>query len=95
MRTRTTYYTNPQLTGVLQSVSLGADPGTRLHLELNGGVRSERDPTADPARTTATWIGIDADVTLARAWYVLMSATRQRGGLDGYDQVFTGLSFRF
>ena len=95
LRTRTTYYVNPQLTGLLQSAALGVDPGTRLHLELNGGVRSERDPTADPTRTTATWVGVDADLTLARAWYVMVSATRQRGGLDGYDQVFTGLSFRF
>ncbi|HYL54570.1 MAG TPA: hypothetical protein VEU73_03220 [Gemmatimonadales bacterium] len=95
LRTRTTYYVNPQLTGVLQSLTLGVDPGTRLHVELNGGVRSERDPTADPARTTATWEGLDADLTLARAWYLLVSATRQRGGLDGYDQIFTGLSFRF
>ena len=95
LRTRTTYYVNPQLTGVLQSATLGLDPGTRLHLELNGGIRSERDQTADPARTTATWVGIDADVTLARAWYMLVSGTRQRGGLDGYDQIFSGLSFRF
>jgi hypothetical protein len=95
LRTRTTYYVNPQLTGLLQSATLGVDPGTRLHVELNGGVRTERDPTADPARTTATWIGLDADLTLARSWYVLASATRQRGGLDGYDQFFSGLSFRF
>ncbi len=95
LRTRTTYYVNPQLKGLLQSAAFGVDPGTRLHVELNGGVRSERDPTADPARTTATWVGIDADLTLARAWYLMASATRQRGGLDGYDQIFTGLSFRF
>jgi hypothetical protein len=95
LRTRTTYYVNPQLTGLLQSAALGVDPGTRLHLELNGGVRSERDPRAVPARTTATWVGLDADLTLARAWYILASATRQRGGVDGYDQIFTGLSFRF
>ncbi len=95
VRTRTTYYVNPQLTGLLQSVVLGVDQGTRVHLEVNGGVRSERDPTADPPRTTATWVGIDADVTLARAWYLLASATRQRGGVDGYDQLFGGLSVRF
>jgi len=95
LRTRTTYYVNPQLTGLLQSAALGVDPGTRLHVELNGGVRSEREPTADPSRTTATWVGVDADLTLARAWYMMASATRQRGGFDGYDQIFTGLSFRF
>lgn len=95
LRTRSTYYTNPQLHGWLQSAALGFDPGTRVHFELNGGVRSERDPAADPARTTATWMGVDLDVTLQRAWYVMMSATRQRGGLDSYDQIFGGLSYRF
>jgi hypothetical protein len=95
LRTRTTYYVNPQLNGLLQSATLGFDPGTRLHVELNGGVRTERDPIADPARTTATWVGADVDVTLARAWYVMASATHQRGGVDGYDQLFGGLSFRF
>ncbi|HKW41092.1 MAG TPA: hypothetical protein VJN39_07580 [Gemmatimonadales bacterium] len=83
------------MTGWLQSLALVADPGTRFHLELNGGIRAERNPADDPARTTATWVGVDGDVTLARAWYLLLSATRQRGGLDGYDQLFTGLSVRF
>ena len=95
VRSRTTYYVNPTLTGWLQSLALVADPGTRFHLELNGGIRAERNPADDPARTTATWVGVDGDVTLARAWYLLLSATRQRGGLDGYDQLFTGLSVRF
>lgn len=95
LRTRSTYYTNPQLHGWLQSAALGFDPGTRVHFELNGGVRSENDPAADPARTTATWLGADLDVTLQRAWYVMVSATRQRGGLDSYDQIFGGLSYRF
>ena len=95
LRTRTTYYVNPQLKGLLQSATLGFDPGTRFHLELNGGVRAEQDPTASPASTTATWVGLDTDVTLARTWYALLSATRQRGGGDGYDQLFAGVSVRF
>lgn len=95
LRTRTTYYTNPLLHGWLQSAALGFDPGTRLHCEVNGGVRSEHDPAADPASSTVTWIGTDVDLTLARAWYVMASATRQRGGVDAYDQLFGGLSFRF
>ncbi len=95
LRTRTTYYVNPRLKGLLQSATLGIDPGTRLHLEMNGGVRAERDPTADPASTTATWVGLDLDVTLARTWYAMLSATRQRGGVDGYDEVFAGVSVRF
>jgi hypothetical protein len=42
-----------------------------------------------------TWVGADVDVTVAHAWYLMLSATEQRGGVDGYDQVYGGLSFRF
>jgi hypothetical protein len=47
------------------------------------------------ASTALSPPGADVDLTLARAWYLLVSATRQRGGLDGYDEVFGGLSIRF
>lgn len=95
LRTRTTYYTTPALRGWLNALTLGADPGTRLHVGLSGGWRAERDPLSDPVQTSVTWVGGDLDVTLARAWYVMLSATRQRGGLDGNDQLYGGVSFRF
>jgi len=95
LRTRTTRYTNPQLSGWLNSVALTFEPGTRLRFQVNGGLRAEHDPAADPAHTAVTWVGADIDVTLARAWYAMLSATRQRGGMDGYDQVYGGVSVRF
>lgn len=95
LRSRTTYYKTPLLHGWLNAFTLGVDPGTRLHLGLNGGWRAERDPLNDPTGTAVTWVGGDLDVTLARAWYVMLSATRQRGGLDGNDQLYGGVSFRF
>ena len=79
---------------MLQSAALGFAPGDRLRLELNGGLRAEQDALVGPGTVAVTWVGTDADVTLARAWYVMVSATRQRGGVDGYDQIFAGLSFR-
>ena len=95
LRSRTTYYTTPLLHGWLNAFTLGADPGTRVHADVNAGWRAERDPLNDPTGTAATWVGGDLDVTLARAWYVMLSATRQRGGFDGSDQFYGGLSFRF
>jgi hypothetical protein len=95
VRTRTTYYTTPGLRGWLNAVTLGADPGTRIHVDLNGGWRAEHDPLSDPVNLSVTWVGGDLDVTLARAWYVMLSGTRQRGGLDGNDQIYGGVSFRF
>jgi hypothetical protein len=95
VRARTTYYTTPELRGWLNAITLGADPGTRIHVGLNGGWRAEHDPLNDPTGSTVTWVGGDLDVTLARAWYLMLSATRQRGGLDGSDQLYAGVSFRF
>ncbi len=95
LRTRSTRYVNPQLSGWLNSAALSFEPGTRLRLQLNGGLRAERNPTADPPSTSVSWVGADVDVTVARAWYVMVSATRQRGGLDGYDQIYGGVSVRF
>ncbi|HYL22694.1 MAG TPA: hypothetical protein VEU74_13085 [Gemmatimonadales bacterium] len=95
LRTRTTYYTNPQTSGWLQSAAFAVDAGTRVHLELNGGLRAERDPLADPTNFLVTWLGADVDVTLAHAWYLMCSATRQRGGTDGNDQIYAGVSYRF
>jgi hypothetical protein len=95
VRTRGTRYINPQVSGWLGSGAVTADPSPWLHLELNGGLRSERDALADPVRTSVSWIGTDLDATLARAWYLTVSTTRQRGGFDGNDQIYAGLSVRF
>jgi hypothetical protein len=40
-------------------------------------------------------VGTGLDVTLSRAWFFMVSATWQRGGLEGQDQVCGGASFRF
>jgi hypothetical protein len=95
LRTRTTYYIGPEVRGWLEAAALGFEPGDRLRLELNGGLRAEQDLLASPPNTSVSWVGADLDLTLARAWYVMVSATRQRGGVDGYDEVYGGLSFRF
>ena len=93
-RARSTYYRTPALDGWLHSASFALDPG-RLHLELSGGARLEHDPLAVPDRTTATWIGADVDMNVARAWYVLLSASVERGGPEPISQLYTGFSVRF
>jgi hypothetical protein len=95
LRSRSTRYTGPDLTGWLHSLALSIDPG-RVHFELNGGVRQELNPTADPvARVWATWFGADVDLAVARSWYVMLSGTRETGGFEGNDQLYGGISFRF
>jgi hypothetical protein len=94
-RARSTYYQNRRLDGWLHTAALGMDAGGRAHLELSGGVRVERDPLADPASRSITWLGADLDVNLGRAWYLMASGSRERGGAESSTQVYGGLSLRF
>jgi len=95
LRTRTTRYTNPVLTGWLNSLTVGFDPFSRMHLELNGGLRLEQDPLAGPNNVQTSWFGADLDLTLARSWYLLVSATRESGQFDANDQIYAALTYRF
>jgi len=99
VRFRTTRYTSDRAEGWLYSGAIGVTPAWRLHLELNGGARDDRYPGgAPPASASATsvrWLGVDADVGLARSWYLLLSASRTSGGGEGNDQLYTTLSYRF
>jgi hypothetical protein len=95
LRSRTTRYDGPRQSGWLQSLSADITPAPPLRLALNGGVRVVRDPLADPLDYSVGWLGVDADVTLGRRWYVMMSATHESGGMDSTDQLFGGLSYRF
>jgi hypothetical protein len=94
-RVRTTYYKNQRISGWLQSVALAVDPGSQVRLEVSGGARMERDPFAAPATATTLWVGSDLDVNVARAWYLMLSASVEHGGLAPTSQVYTGFSVRF
>ena len=94
-RLRTTYYKNQRISGWLHSAALSLDPGSQIRLELSGGARTERDPFAVSASQTTLWIGSDLDVNIARAWYLMLSASAERGGLAPTSQVYTGFSVRF
>jgi hypothetical protein len=95
VRSRTTRYEGPRQSGWLQSLTVDLTPAGPLHLALNGGLRIEQDPLADPTNVHVTWFGADADLGLARGWYLLLSGTHEAGGFESNDQVYGGLSFRF
>jgi hypothetical protein len=95
LRTRVTYYTNPQNDGWLSSAAASVEPASPLRCELTGGVRAEHELQGTPTHVVVSWVGANVDVTLARAWYVMLSATRQRGGVDGNNELYGGVSFRF
>jgi hypothetical protein len=95
VRARSTYFRSQQVNGWLNSLVLAGDAGNRLHLELSGGARLERDPLATPTTQSVLWGGLDLDVNLARAWYLMLSGTAEQGGGDGTSQFYGGLSTRF
>lgn len=95
VRARSTYYRSDRVDGWLLSTALAFEPGTRLHVELSGGARLERDQLALPASETIRWGGLDLDVNLARVWYVMVSGNVEHGGADPTSQLYGGFSVRF
>jgi hypothetical protein len=95
VRLRATRYVNSNTDGWLGSMALSLMPASRIALELNGGVRTESDPLNDPAQRQLYWFGGYADVALLRTLYFMLSANHEAGALDGTDQVYAGMSYRF
>jgi hypothetical protein len=93
LRSRSTHYTSPGRSGWLQSLTVGIEPGGRGSVQLGGGFRTERAGAA--GSTTTHWFSADADVNLAGAWLMVLSAYREQGASSGYDLLYAGLSLRF
>lgn len=93
VRTRSTRYLNPDFNGWLNSATLTFEPRSLFRFEVNGGQRAERGPVI--GSRSVRWVGTGLDVTVGRAWYLMFSATWQRGALEAQDQLYAGASFRF
>jgi hypothetical protein len=91
VRTRSTRYTTPARQGWLNSVALGVEPFGRGSLQVTSGWRSEQGATP----TSINWLSADMDVSLLRSMFVIVSAYRERGGIEGHDLLYAGASFRF
>jgi len=94
LRSRSTHYTSVGRSGWLQALTVGIEPGGRGSVQVGGGFRTERASTAG-LTTTTHWFSADADVNLAGAWLMVLSAYREQGASSGYDLLYAGLSCRF
>ena len=104
VRTRSTSYTTDRTAGWLHALTIGADPLGPLHLELDGGLRTQH-VTQPPATTTGiapvnalsdgSWFGASVDINLGRSWYLLISGSRDNVGLDPTNLVYSSLVYRF
>jgi len=94
LRSRSTRYTTLGRAGWLNSVTLGVEPFGRGSVQLTSGWRAEHDTTSAPT-LNVRWISLDTDVSLGRSLFAILSAYRERGGLEAHDLLYAGLSYRF
>ena len=94
-------FNNPgaqRTTGQLYSARLGFDPIGPLHVDLNGGIRSENNPLNATAQKSS-WYGLDVDASIGRSWYVSFSTLRQKDpanpGTISTTQLYGSVSRRF
>jgi hypothetical protein len=74
---------------------VSAQLGSIASLEFSGGVRDESDALNLSPDAGSTWLGVDADVHLARRLYLLLSVESDRGGAGSFDQQYLSVSYRF
>lgn len=95
VRTRSTRYTNENLDGWLNSLSVGVPIGDRWRIEATGGVRDETGVTDPALDRTLTWYGLDLDVSLGRHWFLWTSWEHSDGDLEAQDQAYMSVAYRF
>lgn len=94
VRVRTTRYLSPGRSGWLGAASAGIAPADRWRLSVNAGQRRE-DVTILTGPQVTRWLGVDFDVSVARAWFATVSFNRQQGAQQNADQLFALLSYHF
>jgi hypothetical protein len=92
---RGTWYTARAIDGQLYTARVGVDPLGALHLDLNGGVRTEDNPLTTPTHRRFVWYGADVDLYLARAWFVSLSGQREDGPESTTTQFYASATWRF
>lgn len=94
LRSRSTRYTIGPRQGWLNSITLGLEPFGRSSIQLTSGWRTEHDTSTAPT-LNVSWLSADVDVNLMRSLFAILSAYRERGGIQAHDLLYSGLSYRF
>ncbi|HXV13623.1 MAG TPA: hypothetical protein VEC56_05400 [Candidatus Krumholzibacteria bacterium] len=95
LRVRSTRYDNERSDGWMFAFSSGWAPDPRVTLGVTAGLREDNGKTIATPDVSTSWIGADLDLGLADGWYLNLSGEHNGSGDDAYDQVYTGLSWRF
>jgi hypothetical protein len=91
---RGTRYAGDAGAGELASALLEVAPLSWLRVEGSAGTRTDRRATAG-LRQRLDWRGLDADLTIGRSWYLLLSIYQERGDQGSSRQAYGSLSWRF
>lgn len=98
---RSARFTSPWVEGWLHSGTASFTPRDGpVRLELEGGIRDQRDQpgvsvSGSLGRSRVYWFGVTTDVALGRAWYLVLTATRETGGWESAQHGYASLSWRF
>jgi hypothetical protein len=95
MHARATNFSGSLSKGQLKSASLEINPLTSLRIEVSGGTRDSSQPLDSTAATHLRWIGGDADISIGRSVYLMLSTNRETGPADRSVYSFVSLSYRF
>jgi len=92
---RGTRYTGPGLDGYLAAVSGSMSLGSRVRLDLHGGVRQDSGLLSALETETINWYGTLLDVIIGRSMYFNLSYDITSGGDEDNDQGYAAFSWRF
>lgn len=92
---RATNFSGSLSDGQLRSGSLEINPFSSVRIEVSGGTRDSSQPLDSTSATHLKWIGADADFSIGRSVYLMLSTNRETGPTDRSLYSFVSLSYRF
>jgi hypothetical protein len=95
LRLRSTHYDNDASEGWMHTLGAGFAAGSRVGVDLFGGLRREDSKLFAAPDADTSWFGADLDVDMGRGLYLSLTGEHNAGGDESYNQVYTGLSWRF
>lgn len=95
VRLRSTRYDNERSDGWMMSLSGSWSSGQRWTVAPFAGLRSDHGKSIATPDVDSYWVGADLDVAIHSGWYVDLSGEHNGAGEEAYEQVYTGISWRF
>jgi hypothetical protein len=94
-RLRSTHYDNDASDGWMNTLTAGCSITEGWMFELFGGRRNDHSKLFSANDSNTSWFGADMDVDIGRSVYLNLSGEHNTGGEGSYNQVYSGVSWRF